>query len=266
VIIVTVRLKGKSTYQDIPIHSLSLKLEELEEVFLRQQEESKQRETSSLPNAPFVESMPAVRRPNSSSKGTLPVNDFRSHDRFEFGARACGLLVLVLAAGLCYQFIWATEAVQAPAKERAHASKDCLYQVFVGDACAGTLFTDGPRDAAAIVEQLGARLADVRGSLRQGEAVPCDSAIRLDEHGSLARVEKIPGRQLLLAGRPIDLNTADNDDLAAIHGVGPRLAAEILRYRERSGPFKSVEQLRQVRGIGKKKLEAIEKQVRVGRN
>ncbi|MFH1115608.1 MAG: type II toxin-antitoxin system RelE/ParE family toxin [Pseudomonadota bacterium] len=40
VIIVTVRLKGKRTYQNIPIHSLSLKLEELKEEFLKQQEES----------------------------------------------------------------------------------------------------------------------------------------------------------------------------------------------------------------------------------
>lgn len=45
VIIVTVRLKGKSTYQNIPIHSLSLKLENLKEEFLKQQEESRSGKT-----------------------------------------------------------------------------------------------------------------------------------------------------------------------------------------------------------------------------
>jgi mRNA-degrading endonuclease RelE of RelBE toxin-antitoxin system len=37
VIIVTVRLKGKDTYHDIPIHSLTLKLQELEEELLKKQ-------------------------------------------------------------------------------------------------------------------------------------------------------------------------------------------------------------------------------------
>jgi competence protein ComEA len=40
-------------------------------------------------------------------------------------------------------------------------------------------------------------------------------------------------------------------------GIGPALAREIEDQRRKKGPFKSVDELRQVKGIGQKKLDAI---------
>jgi len=58
-----------------------------------------------------------------------------------------------------------------------------------------------------------------------------------------------------LAGT-IDINTANAEILAAeLHGVGVKKAAEIVRYREASGGFKSVEELTKVKGIGDTILE-----------
>jgi len=49
----------------------------------------------------------------------------------------------------------------------------------------------------------------------------------------------------------IDINTANAEVLAAeLHGVGERKAAEIVRYRELNGGFKSIEELTKVKGIG----------------
>lgn len=54
----------------------------------------------------------------------------------------------------------------------------------------------------------------------------------------------------------VDINTADAETLAtAIHGVGLEKAAEIVKYREQHGAFKSVEELKNVKGIGDKILE-----------
>lgn len=49
---------------------------------------------------------------------------------------------------------------------------------------------------------------------------------------------------------PIDLNIASASDLDALPGVGPSRAAAIVHYRERHGPFLSVESLVRVPGIG----------------
>jgi competence protein ComEA len=64
--------------------------------------------------------------------------------------------------------------------------------------------------------------------------------------------------------RPLDLNRATVAELARLPGVGPRLAQRILDERERRGRFDSPEALRQVVGLGPKKLAALRDRVIVG--
>ncbi len=55
---------------------------------------------------------------------------------------------------------------------------------------------------------------------------------------------------------PVDINTADAHTLALnIKGVGDRKAAEIVSYRKKYGPFKSIEELKNIKGIGPKLIE-----------
>jgi competence protein ComEA len=55
----------------------------------------------------------------------------------------------------------------------------------------------------------------------------------------------------------INLNTASRRELEELPGIGPTLAERIVTYRERKGGFRSVEELKQVSGIGPKKFEEI---------
>lgn len=48
----------------------------------------------------------------------------------------------------------------------------------------------------------------------------------------------------------VDLNTADEQALQALDGIGPALAARIVAHREQVGSFTSVEELDDVSGIG----------------
>lgn len=64
--------------------------------------------------------------------------------------------------------------------------------------------------------------------------------------------------------RPLDLNRATVAELARLPGVGPSLARRILEERERRGRFDSLEALRQVMGVGPKKLAALRDLVTVG--
>ena len=52
----------------------------------------------------------------------------------------------------------------------------------------------------------------------------------------------------------VPVNTAPASELQKLPGIGPKLAAELIAYRQRSGHFASVEQLLEVKGIGPAKL------------
>lgn len=55
----------------------------------------------------------------------------------------------------------------------------------------------------------------------------------------------------------VDLNTATKDDLVALSGIGPAKAQAILDYRAEHGGFKSVDELKSVKGIGAKQFEKL---------
>jgi competence protein ComEA len=57
--------------------------------------------------------------------------------------------------------------------------------------------------------------------------------------------------------QPVNLNTATVDELAKLPGIGKTIAQRIVRHREKSGPFRTVEELLVVRGISRKKFEQL---------
>ena len=61
----------------------------------------------------------------------------------------------------------------------------------------------------------------------------------------------------------IDINTADSAELQKLNGVGPATAEKIISYRESNGRFKSVEEIKNVSGIGDKTYEKIKEHIRV---
>jgi competence protein ComEA len=56
---------------------------------------------------------------------------------------------------------------------------------------------------------------------------------------------------------PLDLNTARIEDIMTLPGIGEKLAHRIVEYRKSHGGFRSVEDLRGVKGIGKKRMERL---------
>ncbi|GMR03976.1 MAG: hypothetical protein BMS9Abin22_494 [Gammaproteobacteria bacterium] len=55
---------------------------------------------------------------------------------------------------------------------------------------------------------------------------------------------------------PVNINTADAKTLAAeLKGVGPKSADAIVAYRSKHGPFKTVDGLSKVKGIGVKTID-----------
>ncbi|GIW45127.1 MAG: hypothetical protein KatS3mg077_2409 [Candidatus Binatia bacterium] len=64
--------------------------------------------------------------------------------------------------------------------------------------------------------------------------------------------------------KPINVNTATMAELMSIKGIGEAKARAIIEHREKHGPFKTVDELKNVSGIGDKLLATLKPQVTVG--
>jgi len=56
----------------------------------------------------------------------------------------------------------------------------------------------------------------------------------------------------VLAGEPVNLNTASERELIELPGIGPTKAAAIVAYRQKHGAFARIDDLRKVKGFGRK--------------
>ncbi|WNS77625.1 helix-hairpin-helix domain-containing protein [Bacillus sp. DTU_2020_1000418_1_SI_GHA_SEK_038] len=61
----------------------------------------------------------------------------------------------------------------------------------------------------------------------------------------------------------VNLNTANEAELQTLTGVGPAKAAAIIEFRETNGPFKAIEDLKSISGIGEKTFEKLRDSIKV---
>ena len=62
----------------------------------------------------------------------------------------------------------------------------------------------------------------------------------------------------------VNLNTATVADLQDLPGIGAKTAARIIEYRQKKGPFRKIEELMNVQGIGEKSFLKLRSQLTVG--
>jgi len=89
------------------------------------------------------------------------------------------------------------------------------------------------------------------------DADAADSAAKPPSHKVSAKA--VPAKPKIHF--PIDINTASAGMFEALPGIGPTLAARIIAHRKSIGRFKSIEQLKDVKGIGDKKFADMKKLV-----
>lgn len=65
-----------------------------------------------------------------------------------------------------------------------------------------------------------------------------------------------------VSGAPVNINTADEKTLEELPGIGPAFAKRIIEYRNQK-PFTSVEELKNISGIGDKKFEKIKDRIKL---
>jgi competence ComEA-like helix-hairpin-helix protein len=82
--------------------------------------------------------------------------------------------------------------------------------------------------------------------------------------GHLVEIDAVPaaGPKADAVRFVVDINTADLAELGELPQVGPTLALRLIEHREQNGPFRSVDDLLRVKGIGPKTLTALRPHIR----
>lgn len=136
-------------------------------------------------------------------------------------------------------------AVPAPGVQRLPAGSRVVDAVEAAGGATGDADLGRINLAAALVDGQQVYV------LRIGEAPP------LPPVGAAAGADGAAAAAGDAAGAPIDINRASAAELEELPGVGPATAEAIIAHREQNGPFASVDDLLDVRGIGEAKLEQI---------
>lgn len=117
------------------------------------------------------------------------------------------------------------------------------------------------------------------GSLPEADLLRLNLAQKLHDEDKLyvPKVGEIPDNELVQGssaaggsagisssgGGKININTADLSTLDTLPGIGPATAQKIIDYRNQNGPFTSIEDIKNVSGIGDKKFEQIKDKIKV---
>ena len=93
------------------------------------------------------------------------------------------------------------------------------------------------------------------------------SAFVIAHSGAAGAAQSPSGsRAMVKAAIPaiVNINTASVKELDALPGIGAKTAALIVEYRQKNGPFKKIEELMNVRGVGEKSFLKLKPQLTVG--
>lgn len=64
-------------------------------------------------------------------------------------------------------------------------------------------------------------------------------------------------------GDKVNINTADEAELETLPGIGPSKSAAIIEYRSTTGPFKAIEDIQSISGIGEKTFEKLKDKISI---
>lgn len=124
----------------------------------------------------------------------------------------------------------------------------------------GSRVADAIEACGGMTDDASAESLNLARIVVDGEQIQVQSVAEMEaasqpvaSSGSSAPVASGPSSQV--ASGKVNINTADSSQLQTLSGVGESKAKKIIDYRETNGPFKSIEDLANVSGIGEKTVE-----------
>lgn len=97
----------------------------------------------------------------------------------------------------------------------------------------------------------------------KGEKTAAAPTAGMASNAAASSSSSSPGPAASSAAGKVNLNTATAADLQKLNGIGEKKAEQIIAYREQKGGFKSIDELKEVSGIGDKTFDALKDQITV---
>jgi competence protein ComEA len=169
--------------------------------------------------------------------------------RLPYFSRSQQGVALLLGAALLFLWAWRADFWRAPSPPPARTLDLVFVEITGAVAHPGVYRFDHPPTLKEAWRRAGAAAAVPRDDLK----LPSGTRLEVKPEGGY-QMSRIPGTRLLTLGLPLNLNTATAQDLDALPGVGPALAQRLIDYRTSHGPFKRLDDLTAVSGIGPQNL------------
>lgn len=181
------------------------------------------------------------------------------------------VLAVIIMGGSCYAY-WqknsVPESTTAPAIVQASTDKSARQ----GEL---TVYISGAVVQPGVIKvNAGTRIIDVintAGGLAQGADVGKLNLAQTVKDGMHIQV---PGTKLTSQIAPndsipkpvsgkVNINTADKKELDSLPGIGPALAQRIVEYRQANGPFKELDDIKNVSGISDSKYSKLKDKITI---
>lgn len=168
--------------------------------------------------------------------------------------RQIAVYVLVLALGFAAGY-WAKDRVGGLTRRPQVSVLGAVRNPGTYTLARGAHVDDAIREAGGVTEEADLELIDFSQPVSHGQNIfvtkktagGAPSVSRLLEQSRSSSTKK-----KLLPPGSVNINTANLSELDSLPGVGPAIAQRILDYRAAHGKFHTIEEIKNVRGIGDK--------------
>ena len=190
--------------------------------------------------------------------------------------KKAGIVILVIVLGLVVSMFknGGQEEANAQAEEATVSTEETAAMIYVDvggevkdpsvvELPDGSRVTDAITAAGGLTEQ--ADLTDINRAafVSDGEKIYIPSQVSELEDDGLSVGEGGGGGTAKSSDGRININTADSTQLQELTGVGPATAEKIIDYRKQNGRFQSIEDIKNVSGIGDKTYEKLKDHIKV---
>lgn len=127
----------------------------------------------------------------------------------------------------------------------------------------GAMVSEAIEAAGGFTEQGDAEAINLVAVLGENTMIKIPAKGERTEDSTWLISGSVSGQAAQSAGK-ININTASQEGLCTLSGIGENTAKKIINYRESNGPFKTIEDIMKVPGIKESKFEAIKEDICVG--
>jgi competence protein ComEA len=175
------------------------------------------------------------------------------------------IVIFFIIISLFGLFLWQEMSEKAPRAERARLLPEGqIYVEVLGDIQKEGIYCFAKE---VTVREAVAEAGGTTGRMALAEDISSQrisngsKLIVSGEKGDSAiiKIRRMEPEKLMIYSIPLELNQATKEELVALPGIGEKLAVRIIEYRKAKRGFSCLEELMEVKGIGRGKYEKLER-------